>query len=428
MKRVEDALRSAMQRLENAQRVARLGDWTCDLATGAVTWSPQVYRMLGRDPAAGAPDLDEGVAMFENGAEATAAAFFDAQESGEPRAFELTANLDSGGRVDLHVIVVPDLGADGKVRGMRGTIQDITERKALEKHLFQAKEAADNANNAKTVFLATMSHEIRTHLNGMLGVLELIALAPANQEFRTALGEVRESGKSLQRIIDDILDFSKVEAGKLDIHLEPGNIVELVAGVHRIHAASAANQGLDMHYHVDPRISPAVMIDALRMRQILGNFVSNAIKFTPRGEVVLRGILLARDGRYERLRFEVEDTGIGIPLERQQRLFQPFEQAEADTASRFGGSGLGLSISRRLAELMRGEVGMSSAPGLGTTMWLELTVAVADVERSMRSLGKREAAPPLPGPTPVAPLAAAKPDARAPRVLVVDDHPVNRMV
>lgn len=423
----EQALRLAMQRLEDAQRVAGIGDWNCDLATGALTWSSQVYDMLERDPAAGPPDLEEGVAMFENGAAATADAFFKAQETGEPQDYEMTARLPSGGQAALHVIVVPNLDDTGTVVGMRGTIQDITARKALEEHLSQAKETADSANQAKSVFLSTMSHEIRTHLNGMLGILELISLTALNPDLRTALDGVRESGKSLQRIIDDILDFSKVEAGKLDIHPEPASIEDVVAGVHRIYAGSASTLGLEMRYQVDTLISPSVMVDALRLRQILSNFVSNAIKFTPKGRIELRARLLRRDGDRERLRFEVEDTGIGISAERQQHLFQPFEQGEASTAKRFGGTGLGLSISRRLAELMGGAVDMASAPGKGTTMSLDLTVAKADpVPVPHPASAQGIAMAPTTGGMEVPSTAQAVADGTL--VLVVDDHPVNRMV
>ncbi len=426
MKVAEQALRDAMRRLNDAQSVASLGDWTCDLATGEVTWSPQVYQMLERDPALGPPPLAEGVRLFEDGTNATAEAFFKAQETREPQAYETTATLTDGVARRLHVIVVPSIDGDGAVVGMHGTIQDISARKALEDRLSRAKEAADRASLAKSDFLATMSHEIRTPLNGMLGILELVGLMPLNPELQSALEGVRESGRSLQRIIDDILDFSKVEAGKLEIRPEPTSIAEVVVAVHRNYSGSASSRGLEMRHRVDPRISAAVMVDGLRLQQILGNFVSNAIKYTPRGHVELRAILLRRDEISETLRFEIEDTGVGISPERQVRLFQPYEQAELDVASRVGGTGLGLAISRRLARLMGGEVGMASAVGAGTTMSLELTVAAATPLPRVVPAGN-----PVAGTFP--PPALEPPSVnQAVRdgmlVLVVDDHPINRMV
>ena len=429
IKESEQALHDALRRLDDAHTVACLGDWTCDLATGAVTWSPQIYQMLGRDPALGPPDLAESVTLFENGAETISEGFFRAQETGQRQSYELTARLANGESLTLQVLVLPQVDASGAIVGMRGTIQDISSRKALEDRLYQAKEAADSANLAKSDFLATMSHEIRTPLNGMLGILELIDQTPISPELRGAFDTIRESGHSLQRIIDDILDFSKVEAGKLEIRPEPTSLVELAGAVQRAYAGSASSHGLELRHQVDSRISPAVMVDGLRLRQILGNFVSNAIKFTPQGHVELRITLMARDGGRESLCFEVEDTGIGISPERQERLFQPFEQADIDLASRVSGTGLGLAISRRLARLMGGEVSMTSEPGKGTTLFLTLGVLPADpalVAQAPAHVPTR-ASPPMLADGMHAPPSVHATNG-APLVLVVDDHPINRMV
>jgi PAS domain S-box-containing protein len=422
----EQALRDATQRLEVNQRLAHYGDWTCDLATGALTWSAQIYQLLGREPRLGPPSLAESVAMVLEGPKPIADAFELAQATGEPQSLETSARLPNGSVMSFHVIVVSVSDGSGNVIGMRGTIQDITARKALEQQLTLAKEAADATNHAKSVFLATMSHEIRTPLNGMLGLLELISLTPVNPEIRTALDAVRDSGQSLQRIIDDILDFSKVEAGKLEIFPEPTRLLDLVDSLKRVYAGSTKSLGLDFRLHVDPDISPVLMLDAVRLKQILSNFISNAIKFTPKGSVALRVLSEGRDSGLECLRFEVVDTGIGISSEEQKMLFEPFEQAHS-IASRYGGTGLGLSISRRLAELMGGHVSMSSQLGAGTTMTLHIAAFVANPALAPHRIATQQDTPEeLPDETSLPAGAEAKDSSML--ILVVDDHPINRML
>jgi len=427
----EQALRDALRRLEEAQALARLGDWTCVLATGQLSWSPEVYRIMERDPEHGVPTLSEAVAMLEGATAATADAFAAAQETGKAQNFEAVLRLEDDTLRWLEVIVSPVHDSAGVTTGMRGTVQDISARKALEVGLSQAKEAADAASRAKSTFLATMSHEIRTPLNGMLGLLELIDRMAMSPELRTSLQAVQESGRSLQLIIDDILDFSKVEAGKLEIRPEPTHVQEAMEEIHRVYAGSAHNVGLAFSVRVDPAIAPTVLIDGLRLRQVLGNFVSNAIKFTPAGKVELRVALLARDADLQLLRFEVEDSGIGVSPQEQEKLFQPFEQVGC-SARRFGGTGLGLAISRRLAELMGGMVAMRSTPGFGTTMEFELWVRTTDTPtRARQAMGA--------GRSPGASVLSAGPDRSGqlaegvgndllPSVLIVDDHPINRMV
>jgi signal transduction histidine kinase/CHASE3 domain sensor protein/DNA-binding response OmpR family regulator len=427
LKDTELSLTEAMQRLRHAQAVARLGDWTCELATGRVSWSSQVFALLERDPAGAAPDLDEGSALFGRaGAAQIETAFGLAVASGQAQRFEVHAVLPSGRHADFEVNAVPERDAAGAIVRMHGTIQDVSERKALEERLRLAKEAADAASRAKSIFLATMSHEIRTPMNGILGMLELISLAPLDAELRSAVAIVRESGQSLQRIIDDILDFSKIEAGKLEIRPEPTSVPALLAGLTRAYSSAASGLGLVLQHRCDPAIAPALLLDGARLRQILGNFVSNAIKFTPSGSVTVQAERLGCNGTNERIRFTVIDTGIGISAADQQRLFQPFEQAASAHAGRSGGTGLGLAISRRLACLMGGDLHMDSEPGRGTRLTLELEAEPVGVERLP------EAADAVPanarwgeGDAVVPSIAQAEADGSL--VLVVDDHPVNRM-
>ncbi|HYC04676.1 MAG TPA: ATP-binding protein [Azospirillaceae bacterium] len=243
----------------------------------------------------------------------------------------------------------------------------------------RSARAAESANKLKSNFLAAMSHEIRTPMNGVLGMLELLSHSRLDRDQTEMLSTARESAGTLLRIIDDILDFSKIEAGRMDIERHPVNLTQLVEGVAETLAPNARKKGLDFHVHVDPSIPAALLGDPTRLRQVLFNLAGNAIKFTERGRVsvVVSGAGRGTAGR--RLRIEVRDTGIGIPEDMRGRLFQPFTQAERSTSRRFGGTGLGLSISKRLIELMRGEIGLDSEVGRGSTFWFTVDLEeVAD--------------------------------------------------
>ena len=256
-------------------------------------------------------------------------------------------------------------------------ITDITEAKISQSLLEEAKEAAERATLAKSMFLASMSHEIRTPMNGVLGMIDVLGGTALDVEQGEMVDVARQSAMALLSIIDDILDLSKIEAGKLSLEAIPFPLDEVIESAIDLVSGRAAVKGLELAWEVSPSLPDLLVGDPVRLRQIFINLMGNAVKFTDKGHVTLRCQLLAWDGVHPLIRFEVSDTGIGLTDEQQQRLFQPFAQADSSTTRQFGGTGLGLSISRRLVELMGGEIGVTSSFGQGATFWMEIPFSAA---------------------------------------------------
>jgi signal transduction histidine kinase/DNA-binding response OmpR family regulator len=242
----------------------------------------------------------------------------------------------------------------------------------LEQQLLQAKQDAEAAMLAKGEFLATMSHEIRTPLNGIIPMLEMVAQGPLAAEQREMLNTASESSRALFRIVDDILDYSKLEAQRLELEITTFNLRELLDSLLQLMQRSAAHKGLDITLALDPAVRLAVRGDPVRLRQVLSNLMVNAIKFTERGGIQVQVRRMGETNAQHLLRFEVRDTGIGIDADQQERLFSAFTQADASTTRLYGGTGLGLAICKRIIDLMHGRIGLDSVPGQGSTFWFEI--------------------------------------------------------
>ncbi len=291
--------------------------------------------------------------------------------------------------------------ASDRSRGVVSIIEDISTERAAIEAMQQAREQAEEAARTKANFLANMSHEIRTPMNAIIGMAHLALMTELTPRQRDYLRKIQGSGQHLLGIINDILDFSKLEAGKMSIEHIRFELDPMLANVVNLVIEKCSSKGLELIVDVAGDVPPALLGDPLRIGQILVNYASNAIKFTERGEVLIRVAAEESGSQDVLLRFSVTDTGIGLSEAQCQRLFNSFEQADASTTRKFGGTGLGLALSKQLAELMGGEVGVESAPGRGSTFWFTVRLGRSEI-----------------GPRCLLPV----PDLRGCRVLVVDDN------
>ena len=354
-----------------------------------------------------------GQLKLESEAAAIHAEYLQVMEEGQPRVLDRQLTLSSGDVRTIYHWMLPYRGGDGQVKGMIAGWVDVSERQQLLEQLRDAKNAADEANKAKTTFLATMSHEIRTPMNAVIGMLEL-AMKKADQGVmdRFAIEVASGAARGLLELIGDILDISRIESGHLTLAPERANLRALVESAARIFEGLARQKHLQLKLEVDGAAHQDVMIDPLRFKQVISNLLSNAIKFTAQGQVRLR--VHCRPGRDERhlaVQVCVEDSGSGICEADQQRLFSPFSQASNNLQSARSGSGLGLMISRTLCEMMGGTLELSSVLGQGTQIEVCLELAILEPLAESVQLNQQPAA-----------------QKQVLSILIIYDYPANRLL
>ena len=399
----EESLRKSENNLVEAQKLANLGNWeleieeNCDLDEVRATWSAEMFDIYGLDPQQSVPTFGELIQLHPpKDRQKIRFAFENLITECTPYKVDLILNRPDGEVRYLNSIGRAICDTTGNKNKVYGAVIDITERKQIEAELVRQNraleeamavaQAADSANQAKSDFLANMSHEIRTPMNAILSVAQLLESTKLNEDQRKLLNTLKINGDQLLNIISDILDLSKIEAKELKLNKQEFSFVSVADNILNSFTPQAQAKNLELTVDLAPNLAQIYIGDDFRLQQVISNLISNSLKFTEQGQIKItiapeNGSQTESDST-STIRFSVEDTGIGIPKSQQDKLFLPFTQADNSTTRQYGGTGLGLTICRRIVELMGGKIDLESTVGVGSTFWFTLPLEVVKYEEN----------------------------------------------